>query len=87
MSVKSKLLTETDTDTPIATFNGYLNIYLNNTNQTNYTRVMANNGKIIDDLQTYLVSLKQNLSTYTDNAFVSVQRQIFQGNVGCFPSF
>ena len=77
-------LTESDTDTPIATYNGWLDVYLQNTSLTNYTRILSNNGQVIDDLQSYLHSLKHNLSSYDSNdtdIYVSFQRQVFQGNV------
>ena len=74
-------LTESDTDTPIATYNGWLDVYLQNTNLTNYSRIISNDGAIIDDLHLYLYSLKQNLSSYHGDIYISFQRQVFQGNV------
>ena len=74
-------LTEIDTDTPIATFDGYLDVLLQQTNLTNYSRILSNNGQVIDDLQEYLYALKQNLSAYDGDIIISVQRQIFEGNV------
>ena len=74
-------LTESDTDTPIATYNGWLDVYLQNVNLTNYSRIVSNNGEIINNLQKYLYSLKHNLSSFDGNIYVSVQKQVFQGNV------
>ena len=75
-------LTDKDTQTPIATFNGYLDVYLQNTSLTNYTRILSNNGTMIDDLYTYLYQLKESLETEDGvDVYISVQRQIFQGNV------
>ena len=74
-------LTESDTDTPIASYNGYLDILLQGTNLTNYSRIMTDDGKTIDHLSTYLSTIRQNLSLYNTDTYLSVQRLIFQGNV------
>ena len=76
-------MTESDTDTPIATYNGWLEVYIEDTNLTNYTRHMTSSGQIIYDLKSYLYSLKQNLSVSDDDAdiFVSLEFQAYRGNI------
>ena len=76
-------LTETDTDIPIATYQGWLDVYLQNRNLTNYTRILSNNGTIIDDLDTYLYEIKQNLGLENgdEDVYLSIIYQEFQGNV------
>ena len=71
-------LTESDTDTPIAIFDG---VELMDSNLTNYSRWVTNDSEIIYDIDSYLISMKLNLSIYyhvsdDDDIFISVKRQI-----------
>ena len=76
-------LTESDTDTPVATYNGYLDVIVQDRNLTNYTRIMSSSGEIIYNLTSYLYSLRQNLSISDGDGdiYVSVEDQIFKGNI------
>ena len=79
-------LTESDTDKPIATLDGFLTVELKDTNLTNYSRWIANNGQVIKDINidSYFMSIHQNLSIHYNNTAgisISIERDIYRGNV------
>ena len=76
-------LKETDTNKPVATYWGWLDVTLQKTYLLNYSRALSSNGTFLKDPYTYLLGLRDSLGVEDggDDVYIPIECQIYQGSI------